>query len=180
MVIHIKNYINGEFIEPVKGIYINSVNPATAQVNAKVPNSTKEDVDFAVKAATVAFNSWSKTTRKQRQKIMLKIADLVEDRMEEFAIAESNDQGKTISFASTVDIPRVVDNFRFFANSIMFQDGKSADLDGIGHSFVVKEPVGVVLVQLSIGCVDISLESAFIFTNLEDCPLHRLWMYLCV
>jgi aminomuconate-semialdehyde/2-hydroxymuconate-6-semialdehyde dehydrogenase len=175
-----KNYINGEFKEPINGKYIESWNPATAKVNAKVPNSTKEDVDLAVKAATTAFKTWSKTTRKQRQKIMLKIADLVESRQEEFAMAESNDQGKTFSFASSVDIPRVIDNFRFFANSVMFQDGKSADIDGVGHSFVIKEPVGVVFIQLSIGCIDISLEFTSLSTHLEDRALHRLWLYLCM
>ena len=68
--------------------------------------------------ATSTF-SWSQTSVAERSKVMLKIADLVEERLEEFAQAESQDQGKPVWLARTVDIPRACLNFRFFATSIL-------------------------------------------------------------
>jgi aminomuconate-semialdehyde dehydrogenase len=63
--------------------------------------------------------------------------------LEEFAAAESNDQGKTVSFARAVDIPRAVYNFRFFADHILYAEEKAAMLDGLAMSYVQRWPVGV-------------------------------------
>ncbi|KAJ3415031.1 Aldehyde dehydrogenase 8 member A1 [Chytridiales sp. JEL 0842] len=108
-----------------------------------VPDSTSPDVDAAVESATKAFPGWSQTTRAERSRLMMKVADLLEARLEEFAIAESRDQGKPISLARTVDIPRAVHNFRFFASYILHMGEKKTDLDGVAINYVQRVPVGV-------------------------------------
>ena len=141
--IRILNFVNGKFVEPVKSKYLDSFNPALGTINGKIPDSTKEDVDLAVEAADQAFKSWSQTTRSYRSKIMNKIADFLESRLHEFAELESQDQGKPLSLALAVDIPRAVYNFRFFASAILHGEGRVTELDGIAISYTRSEPVGV-------------------------------------
>ncbi len=102
----IQNYVNGQFKGPSSEKWIDSLNPATGQVHNLVPDSNAEDVNIAVEAASVAFKSWSKTTRQYRSSLLMKVSDLIEKRLDEFAVAESEDQGKPIHLARTVDIPR--------------------------------------------------------------------------
>ncbi|KAJ2993843.1 Aldehyde dehydrogenase 8 member A1 [Globomyces sp. JEL0801] len=139
----LQNFIDGSFLAPSNQTYLDSLNPANATVFAKIPNSNNVDVELAVEAASKAFLTWSKTTRQFRSNLMLKIADGIEARLEEFALAESQDQGKPVSLARTVDIPRAIYNFRFFATSMLHEQERYTELDGVAHSFVVKDPVGV-------------------------------------
>lgn len=113
----LENFINGKFL-PCKN-HIDSYDPSTGKVYCKVPDSDQEEVDMAVKAARDAFESWSKTPPELRAKIMRKIADLIESKLDEFAEAESRDQGKPVLLAKTVDIPRACLNLRFFASTII-------------------------------------------------------------
>lgn len=85
----LQNFINGQFVEPLGKQYLDSLNPATAQVNARVPDSAANDVELAVAAAERAFVTWSKLSRQERSQYMLKIADGIAARMHEFAVAES-------------------------------------------------------------------------------------------
>ncbi len=80
-------------------------------MNALIPNSTEADVEMAVEAALVAFESWSRKTPSYRSKILLRISNLIEERLEEFALVESVDQGKPLSLARSADIPRAIYNF---------------------------------------------------------------------
>ena len=96
---------------------MDNFNPSNGKVYGKLPASDPEDVDVAVKSCLKAFPAWSKTTRQDRSKILNKIADLIESKLDEFAAAESKDQGKPVSLARTVDIPRVISNFRYFAGN---------------------------------------------------------------
>ncbi|KAI6648933.1 Aldehyde dehydrogenase family 8 member A1-like [Oopsacas minuta] len=107
------NYINGKF-SPADN-YIDSENPATAQNIFQLPDSNKTEVLAAVESAKTAFLSWSRTPPAKRCKYLLKIADLIEENFEIFVQAESQDQGKTLTTARTIDIPRVLLNFRAFA-----------------------------------------------------------------
>ncbi|KAJ3329842.1 Aldehyde dehydrogenase 8 member A1 [Blyttiomyces sp. JEL0837] len=152
----IHNYYAGAFVPPIGGEYIDSLNPAKGTVNAKVPDSDSRDIDAAVQAAQNAFPLWSETTRQYRSKMLNKIADLLEEKLEEFAIAESEDQGKPISLARTVDIPRAIHNFRFFASYILHMEDKKTDLDGIAINYTQRMPVGVVT-----GCTCVLKPSEF-------------------
>ncbi|KAI9334577.1 aldehyde dehydrogenase domain-containing protein [Obelidium mucronatum] len=137
------NFIDGSFHAPANKEYFESPNPSDGTVNALVPDSTAADVDLAVAAAKRAFKTWSKTTREERSKILLKIASLIEERLDEFAEAESRDQGKPVSLAKMVDIPRACHNFRFFATAILHMEDKKTELDGISLNYVQKYPAGV-------------------------------------
>ncbi|KAK2560208.1 2-aminomuconic semialdehyde dehydrogenase [Acropora cervicornis] len=138
------NFINGEFVPC--GAHIDSYDPSTGNVYCKVPDSGKEEVDLAVKAAKEAFESWSVTTAEFRAEIMMKIADLIQSRLDEFAEAESKDQGKPVLLAKTVDIPRACLNFRFFASMIINASSlnHSNVLEKVGAvNYCIRCPVGV-------------------------------------
>ncbi|KAI8837375.1 aldehyde dehydrogenase domain-containing protein [Chytriomyces cf. hyalinus JEL632] len=139
----LSNFIDGSFVAPANGGYFDSPNPSDGSVNARVPDSDKRDVDAAAEAASRAFVGWSKTSRAERSTILLRIADLLEARIDEFAAAESRDQGKPLSLAKEVDIPRACHNFRFFATYILHMEDKKTEMDGVSLNFVQKYPVGV-------------------------------------
>ena len=114
----ILNFIGGEFLEPQAGRFLDNIEPATGKPYSQVADSGKEDVDLAVAAAEKAFADWSKTPAQERSQILLRIADLIERDLEKLARAESIDTGKPLSLARSLDIPRAVANFRFFATAI--------------------------------------------------------------
>ena len=138
----ISNFINNSLLAPVKGNYLESINPANGQVEVLVPDSTSEDVDAAVLAATNAFESWSLSSVEYRSSILFKIADLIQDNLEKFAIAESKDNGKPLSVSRSVDIPRAIHNFRFFASAIQSAKTYARENSNV-LNYTVKTPVGV-------------------------------------
>ncbi|KAJ3355173.1 Aldehyde dehydrogenase 8 member A1 [Kappamyces sp. JEL0680] len=136
------NFIDGKFKQPTSTQFIESFNPSNLSVNALIADGNEADVNDAVAAARAAFLSWSETGKVYRSNLLLQIARLIEERLEEFALAESQDQGKPLSLARTVDIPRAVHNFRFFATAILHETHVFSELDG-AHSYVIQDPVGV-------------------------------------
>jgi aminomuconate-semialdehyde/2-hydroxymuconate-6-semialdehyde dehydrogenase len=145
--IKIQNYINGELVAPNNQQYIDNFDPSRGEVYSKIPSSTKEDVDLAVVASKKAFKSWANMPKEQRSEIMIKVASLIEERMDEFVAAESLDNGKPESLARAVDIPRAVSNFKFFATAILHFASESHYMEGLGINYTVRKPIGVV------GCI---------------------------
>ncbi|MFT6815347.1 MAG: aminomuconate-semialdehyde/2-hydroxymuconate-6-semialdehyde dehydrogenase [Sphingobacteriales bacterium] len=145
--ITLANYINGELVEPKSKTYLDLIEPATATVFGKIPDSAKEDVDEAVNAAKAAFNSWLTLPIETRSQYLLKIADLLEAKTAEFAEAESKDNGKPVSLATAIDIPRAVSNFRFFAKSIVGNASESHAMQDHSINYTLRKPIGVV------GCI---------------------------
>ncbi|XP_043818999.1 2-aminomuconic semialdehyde dehydrogenase [Dromiciops gliroides] len=140
--LELENFIAGKFI-PCNS-HIDSYDPSTGEVYCKVPDSDKEEIEAAVTAAREAFPHWSSTSPQYRSQVMNKLADLLEQSLEDFAQAESKDQGKTITFARTVDIPRAVYNFRFFASSILHHTTDATQMDSMGcMHYTVRSPVGI-------------------------------------
>ncbi|XP_015267744.1 PREDICTED: aldehyde dehydrogenase family 8 member A1 isoform X2 [Gekko japonicus] len=138
----LENYIGGQFVPCAS--YLDSYDPSIGEVYCKVPDSGKEEVEAAVKAAQNAFPGWSAKSPQDRSKIMSKLADLIEEDLESFAQAESKDQGKTITFARMVDIPRAIYNFRFFSSSILHQTSESTQMDHMDcMHYTVRTPVGI-------------------------------------
>ncbi|XP_009880580.1 PREDICTED: aldehyde dehydrogenase family 8 member A1 isoform X2 [Charadrius vociferus] len=138
----LENFIAGKFV-PCSS-YIDSYNPSTGEVYCRVPDSGKEEVEAAVKAAKTAFPIWSSKSPLERSQILNKLADLIEHDLEAFAQAESKDQGKTITFARTVDIPRAAYNFRFFASSILHHTTECTEMATMGCvHYTSRTPVGV-------------------------------------
>ncbi|MEA1882840.1 MAG: aldehyde dehydrogenase [Candidatus Marinimicrobia bacterium] len=143
----IANYINGKFILPISKSYLDVYEPATGQVYAQVPDSNQKDIEIAVKAATNAFHEWSESKIEYRSGILHSIADELEKRLDELAEYESRDTGKPISLARSVDIPRAIANFRFFAGYINNFENESELNSDISSNFIYRSPLGVV------GCI---------------------------
>ncbi|HET6243208.1 MAG: aldehyde dehydrogenase family protein [Bacteroidetes bacterium] len=109
-------FINGKFVNPVKGKYFTTINPATEEKLADVAEATDEDVDKAVKAARVAYEKvWSKMPSKERGKYIYRIARLIQERARELAVVETLDSGKTIRESRDIDIPLAANHFFYYA-----------------------------------------------------------------
>ncbi|MDD2982626.1 MAG: aldehyde dehydrogenase [Crocinitomicaceae bacterium] len=143
----LKNFINGQFIEPINGQYLDNYEPATGKVYSLIPDSDEKDIELAIQAAEKAFPIWSKMSIEDRSEIMLKIAKGIEDRMDDFVKAESRDNGKPEKLALQVDIPRAVSNFHFFATGILHFASESHAMEGIGVNYTTRKPIGIV------GCI---------------------------
>ena len=139
----IQNFIDGQFIEPVGGKYLDNIEPATGKSYSQVADSDSRDVDLAVVAAEKAFVDWSCTPAAERSKILLRIADLIERDLEKFARAESIDTGKPLSLARTLDIPRAVANFRFFATAILHTESEAHITDNVAFNYTTRQPRGI-------------------------------------
>jgi len=139
----IKNYINGELIEPAGKQYIDNYNPATGKVYSLIPDSDEKDVELATEAALKAFPSWSNTPKDERSRIMLKISELIEKNLDRLAVAESTDNGKPVALAKMVDIPRAASNFHFYATGILHYAAESHSMEDTAINYTLRSPVGV-------------------------------------
>src|SRR2546426_8631184 len=139
----IQNFIDGEFLEPMGGKYLDNMEPATGKPYSQVADSDAHDVDLAVKAAETAFRDWSKKPAAERSRVLLRIADLIERDLEKFARAESIDTGKPISLARSLDIPRAVANFRFFATAILHTESEAHITDNVAFNYTLRQPRGI-------------------------------------
>lgn len=111
------NWIEGKWQPPVDGLYCENRNPATQEMIAQIPRSSRQDVHLATQAATRAFASWSQLPLEERAALCDTVANKIAQRSEELAYLESQDQGKPVSLAASMDIPRSEANFRFFAGA---------------------------------------------------------------
>jgi betaine-aldehyde dehydrogenase len=140
-----RNIIGGKPADAAGGETYDVINPATGQVYATAPASSAEDVDRAMKAASEAFETWGETTPAERQVAMLKMADALERRTDEFVAAECEDTGKPLGLTAEEELPPAVDELRFFAGAARLLEGKSAGEYLKDHtSYVRREPIGVV------------------------------------
>lgn len=143
----LQNFINGTYVPPKNGQYIDNYEPATGQVYALIPDSDEEDVLAAVEAAEKAFPIWSNMSIEERSNILVRLSEGIEKNMDEFVQAESRDNGKPVSLAAHVDIPRAVSNFHFFATAITHFASESHHMEGVGINFTTRKPIGIV------GCI---------------------------
>jgi len=139
----LKNYIDGAFAAPSNGRYLDNYEPATGQVYSLIPDSDATDVARAVAAAKRAFPEWSGLTAAERSKHLMRIANRIEERLEELAAAESRDNGKPYKLACTVDIPRARDNFAFYASAILHDASEAHDMGAQGFNYTLRRPIGV-------------------------------------
>ena len=142
-----QNFINGEYCDPIKGQYIDNVEPGKGKVFAQIPNSTQEDLEKAVDAAKNAFPIWSAMSVDKRSRILHKLADLIEANLEELALMESRDNGKPLWLAKAVDIPRASTNFRFYASAIVNFSTEAQISEGFMVNYTRRAPIGIV------GCI---------------------------
>ena len=145
---NIQNYINGAYQDHHSGQWMDNYDPSTGEVYGQIPNSNTQDIDEATAFAKAAFATWSKTSLDERSRILMNIANGIEARLDKLAQAESRDNGKPISLATTVDIPRAASNFRFFAHAITQFSAESHESVGMNAmNFTLRKPIGVV------GCI---------------------------
>jgi aminomuconate-semialdehyde/2-hydroxymuconate-6-semialdehyde dehydrogenase len=143
--IDIENFIAGKFSPSQSMEWIDDLNPATEEIFARVTNSDARDVEQAVEAAHKAFPEWRALTMEVRSELLLKLAELILENIDELARAETIDNGKPIKVSRTVDIPRAAYNFSFFAEHA--KDFKSLRFDAKDmHSRVYHEALGAVAV----------------------------------
>lgn len=136
--------IDGAFVAG-EGEVEKVLNPATGEIIASVPEASPEQVHKAVSAAHRAFESWSETTPAERSRMLLRLADAIEARAEEFARLESLNCGKPYARALGDEIPAVADCYRFFAGAARTLSGPLAGEYLAGHtSMIRRDPVGVV------------------------------------
>jgi aminomuconate-semialdehyde/2-hydroxymuconate-6-semialdehyde dehydrogenase len=145
------NYIGGELVSPASGEYLDNFEPATGEVYSLIPDSDDRDVNLAAEAATLAFPAWSATPPEERFATLMGLVALIERDAEALALAESIDNGKPVSLARMMDIPRAASNFRFYATAAMHTANESHDtaLAGGGRAinYTLRQPLGVV------GCI---------------------------
>ena len=141
--IKIQNFIGGEYQDPKNGRFLPVYNPATGEHYADCPDSDAMDVVQAIQAGSQAFKAWSKTPVAKRAQILNKIADLMDERAEELAAAETMDQGKPKWLSLKAEIPRAASNFRFFAAKILTEENKSSTMDDQAINYAIRQPIGV-------------------------------------
>ena len=145
---NIHNYIGGELVEPASGAYLDNFDPSTGEVYSLIADSDDRDVHLAVEAANAAFPAWSATSTEARHDILMRLVALIERDLEPLALAESIDQGKPLTLARSVDIPRAVANFKFYATAAMHTANESHDNVAQGAiNYTLRQPLGVV------GCI---------------------------
>jgi len=143
-----KLLINGEWVEAQGGRTFNTVNPATGEVLTQVASATVADVDRAVQAARRAFDDqngpWRKMTAADRGRLLWRIADLIEKNIDEIAEIETLDNGKPIFESRYVDLPMVVEVFRYYAGWATKICGETINARPNAFTYTLREPLGVV------------------------------------
>jgi phenylacetaldehyde dehydrogenase len=140
--------IDGEFVDAASGRTFSVYNPATGGILGQVAEADSEDVDRAVKAARKAFDEgpWSRISPSERGRLMWKLADLLEQNLDELAELESIDNGKPCAVARVADVPLAVDMFRYMGGWATKLRGTTTTLSTPGEylSYTLRQPVGVV------------------------------------
>ena len=146
---HRRMLINGDWVDAKTGDTFHVYNPATGEILSNVAAGDHADVDLAVRAARRAFEEgpWSRMTHGQRGKLIWKLADLIEENLEEFAEIESVDNGKPLAVARVADIPLATDLFRYMSGWTTKIEGQTISLSNLPQeyfAYTLREPVGVV------------------------------------
>ncbi|NVK05643.1 MAG: aldehyde dehydrogenase [Flavobacteriia bacterium] len=139
----IQNFINGQYVDPAGGTWLDNYDPSRGKVYGRIPDSDERDVQKAVDAAKAAFPIWSSMSAQQRSEILIKVSKGIEARLPELAAAESRDNGKPLKLATRVDIPRARDNFAFFATAILHDSSDTHDMGESGFNYTLRRPIGV-------------------------------------
>jgi len=141
------NFISGAYQAPVNDNYLDNIEPATGKLYGKIPDSDSADIEQAVQAAEQAMPAWQAMPLEQRADILFAIAKGIEENLEQLARFESIDNGKPLSLARTVDIPRAASNFKFFAHACSQFASESHAMASTAVNYTLRQPLGIV------GCI---------------------------
>ena len=136
------NFVNGAFEKATQTL--DNVSPGSGEVYGTIPRSGSEEVDRAMAAAKHAFPVWSSKPAEERAACLNRLADAVRDHADMLAKAEAKDNGKPVSLAAHVDIPRAEKNLRFYASGIQHYASESHAMEGEAIHYTLRKPLGVV------------------------------------
>jgi aminomuconate-semialdehyde/2-hydroxymuconate-6-semialdehyde dehydrogenase len=139
----IQNYIDGQLLAPIGNQFLNNVEPATGLVYSLIPDSDERDVQLAVHAAKKAFPAWSVMPKEERSAILMRIASYIDRDLDTLSKAESKDNGKPVSLARTVDIPRAASNFYFYATGILHYASHAHAMEDTAINYTLRNPIGI-------------------------------------
>ena len=140
----ILNYINGQLIKPKDGSYIDVYNPSNGNIYAKCPNSGTSDLETAIKSAKKAHYEWANQSNEFRRDLLFDIANEIEKDKEKFAIAETIDNGKPIIDSMSIDIPRSINNLKFYGSAVINNSSESHSLQNKAVNYTLRDPLGIV------------------------------------
>ena len=166
----LENYINGELVEPVHQTYIDNIDPSSGAVFSQIPRSNETDVEKAYQAANEAFPIWSGLSVEKRHDYLTAIAHEIKADLENFAKAESLDNGKPVNLAREIDIPRAASNFEFFANAATQFSSESHETNQDAINYTLRR-------THRRGRLYFPLEFTPLFVLLENCSCSRRRKY---
>jgi acyl-CoA reductase-like NAD-dependent aldehyde dehydrogenase len=143
----VKMLIRGQWVESASGKTFETIDPSSGQVLARVAEGEREDINRAVAAARKAFEggAWPRLTPSQRGRLLWKLADLIEEHADEFALLETLDNGKPIKYSRSIDVPLTADHFRYFAGWASKLEGETIPVSIPNMlTYTLREPLGVV------------------------------------
>ena len=138
------NFIGGQWTAPRDGQYFDVITPITGQVYTQAARSNAADIELALDAAHAAAERWGATPAAERANVLLRIADRIEQNLEQLAYAETIDNGKPMRETLNADLPLAVDHFRYFAGCLRAQEGALSEIDANTVAYHFHEPLGVV------------------------------------
>jgi len=141
---HYDNFIGGRWVPATRGQTFENISPIDGSVICTIARSTAEDVELALDAAHAAKDAWGSTSPAERARVLLRIADRMEERLEQLAIVETIDNGKPIRETTAADLPLAIDHFRYFAGCLRAQEGTLSEIDHDTIAYHFHEPLGVV------------------------------------
>lgn len=138
------HWIGGEYVAPARGQYFENPSPVNGRPFTEIARGTAEDVERALDAAHAAAPAWGRMSPDARAAVLNRIADRMEAKLEELAVAESWENGKPVRETLAADIPLAIDHFRYFAGALRAQEGTLSELDDDTVAYHFHEPLGVV------------------------------------
>ena len=138
------NYIGGDWVAPVDGEYFDNITPVTGETFCRVARGKEADINLALDAAHKAAPAFGKTSVAERALMLHRIADRMEEHLEDIAVAETWENGKAVRETLAADIPLAIDHFRYFAGAIRAQEGCLSQIDDNMVAYHFNEPLGVV------------------------------------
>ena len=139
-------FIGGRYVDSASGETFDCISPGSGKQLTKVASCDKEDVDRAVKSARAAFEGgqWRDMPAKERKRVLLKLAEKINEHAEELALLETMDMGKPISDSKKIDIPLVAETFQWYAEAVDKVYDEVAPTGPANLALITREPVGVV------------------------------------
>ncbi|GMA55640.1 hypothetical protein GCM10025858_01430 [Alicyclobacillus sacchari] len=168
---NVLHFIDGKFCASENGRTFDNINPATGDKIGVVAEGGRAEIDRAVAAARRAFKTWGKTPAAERAAIMHRIANLIEENLEELALLETMDTGKPLSLAKSLDIPRSAYNFRFFADFVKGMSTETFEMEGVALNYALRHGRRCRL--------DLAVEPAAVSADVESGAVLGGWRHMC-